>query len=84
MTSKEKLKAIKDYFWNEQEPNFNAHQYFEDIKKDLELLDILKEFLSEANTGTDWIEININPNHDVLDSEEHKKKQLLIKEWLNE
>lgn len=54
----------------------------QEIMKRLKLLDILKEFLNDSNTGTGWIEININPNHDVLDSEEHKKKQLLIKEWL--
>lgn len=54
----------------------------QDIMKRLKLLDILKEFLSDANTGTGWIEINIDPNHDNLDSEEYKKKKLLIKEWL--
>lgn len=52
------------------------------LKKQDKILEILKEFLSDADTGTGWIEININPNHDILDSEEHKKKQLLIKEWL--
>lgn len=55
-----------------------------EIRKQLRVLDILKEFLSEANTGTGWIEINIDPNHDILDSEEYKKKQLLIKEWLKD
>lgn len=54
------------------------------LREELKLLEILKEFLSDGNTGTGWIEININPNHDILDSEEHKKKQLLIKEWLDE
>ena len=54
----------------------------QDIMKRLKILEIMTEFLRDGNTGTGWIEINIDPDHDILDSEEHKKKQLLIKEWL--
>ena len=42
MGSREKLKAIKDYFWNDQEPKYNAHQYFEDIDYDLLTYEAIK------------------------------------------
>ena len=83
MTSKEAL----ENWYNTQSPRTKAYEYehhYRLIKKDLEILEILKEFLKDADTGTGWIEININPEHDILDSEEHKEKQKKIKEWLNE
>lgn len=80
---KQNLKYAKEHNLEvAQQQLLNSMRDYEMVLNDLKILKILKEFLSEANTGTGWIEININPNHDILDSEEHKKKQLLIKEWL--
>lgn len=79
MTSKEKLEVVKAL------QSCGIRQYrlaLEEVEKDLKILEILKEFMQDANTGTGWIEININPEHDILDSEEHKAKQKIIKEWL--
>ena len=86
MTSKEKLEALNCAWFCEpvyKEEENKREAIIKELEKDLEILDILKEFLSDGDTGTGWVEININPNNDKLDSKEHKKKQLLIKEWLN-
>ena len=82
MTSKEAIQVLKNHN-NRKYELVNKRRYAVSvIEQDLEVLEILKEFLSEANTGTGWIEININPNHDILDSKEYKEKQKKIKEWL--
>ena len=95
MTSKEVIKnhieSLKEQAQIEKELKTGSEIYCEieiehynEVLKDLEVLEILKEFMQDADTGTGWIEININPEHDILDSEEWTEKQKIIRKWLNE
>ena len=72
----EKCYDVNDIHWTQMV--LNLELIMNEFHKQKKLLDILKEFLQSANTGTGWLEINIDPNHDVLDSKEHKEKQKLI------
>lgn len=67
MTSKEKLKAIKDFFWNEQEPSYNAHQFFEDIEKDLEEKELLETELKLEKDKVKYVMKQLKKQDKILD-----------------
>lgn len=82
MTSKEAL----ENWYNTESPNTKAYEYehhYRLIKKDLEMLEILKTLIeiipNNTNDTNRFLNIRIKPLHIISD-----KTLLEIKEWLDE